>query len=246
MYPTGYRTGDEDDECDTTYRDYKNMYPKDYRDDDIGDEYPQGYIKENEMYPREHKNTNKHMEHGFTNGDENDTADYLDKRGHGYGSGWPSADVPPWNSHAPINKQTNKHMGDMADYALEQLNWDVEDSYAGDGRPQTPEGFWRQKDGTFIEIKKMTDSHISNSIALCERKGCSFLAIDLVCEQIRREKILDIHRQTRDPVYAAFCAGWNSGHKSAYNEAYPDVGPVGFITTKETAWTQYKKSKTQQ
>jgi hypothetical protein len=203
MYPTGYRTGDEDDQCDTTYRDYKNMYPKDYRDNDIGDEYP-------------------------------------DNRG--YGSGWPSADVPPWNSHAPINKQTNKHMGDMADYTLEQMNWDVEDSYAGDGRPQTPEGFWRQKDGTFIEIKKMTDSHISNSIALCERKGCSFLAADLVCEQIRREKVLDIYRQKRDIVYAAFCAGWNSGHKSAYNEAYPDVGHGGFVATKQDAWTQYKKS----
>lgn len=244
MYPQDYRTGDEDDDCDNPYKSNKHMYPEDYRDNDIGDEYPKGYIKENEMYPREHKTTNKHMEHGFTNGDEDDTADYLDKRGHGYGSGWPSADVPPWNSHAPIKKQTNKHMGDMADSILEDAMWDDDDSYAGDGRPQTPEGYWRQKDGTYIEIKKMTDDHIKNSIALCKRKGCSFLAADLVCEQIRREKILDIYRQKRDPVYAAFCAGWNAGHTSAYNEAYPDVGPGGFITTKETAWTQYKKSKT--
>lgn len=219
------------------------MYPKDYRDNDIGDEYPKGYIKENEMYPREHETTNKHMEHGYTTGDEYDDAD---SRGgyRGYGSGWPSADVPPWNSHAPIKKQTNKNMGDMADYTLEQMDWDDDDSYAGDDRPQTPEGYWKQKDGTYIEIKKMTDSHIKNSIALCERKGCSFLAVDLVCEQIRREKILDMYRQKRDPVYAAFCAGWNAGHTSAYNEAYPDVGPGGFTTTKETAWAQYKKSKT--
>ena len=130
------------------------------------------------------------------------------------------------------------------DSILEDAMWDDDDSYAGDGRPQTPEGYWRQKDGTYIEIKKMTDSHIKNSIALCERKHCSFLAADLVCEQIRREKILDIYGQKRDPVYAAFCAGWNAGHTSAYNEAYPDVGPGGFAITKETAWAQYKKSKT--
>lgn len=182
------------------------------------------------------------MEHGYTTGDEYDDAD---SRGgyRGYGSGWPSADVPPWNSHAPIKKQTNKNMGDMADYTLEQMDWDDDDSYAGDDRPQTPKGYWKQKDGTYIEIKKMTDGHIKNSIALCERKRCSFLAVDLVCEQIRREKILDIYRMKRDPVYAAFCAGWNAGYKSAYNETCPDIGPGGFVTNKETAWTQYKKSK---
>ena len=87
----------------------------------------------------------------------------------------------------------------------------------------------------------MTDSHIKNSISLCERKDCSFLAADLVCEQIRREKILDIYRQKYDPVYAAFCAGWKAGHTSAYHEAYVVYDP--FTITKETAWTQYKKSK---
>ena len=240
MYPTGYRTGDEDDQCDTTYRDYKNMYSKDYRDDDIGDEYPRGYIKENEMYPREHKNTNKHMEHGFTNGDENDTADYLDKRGHGYGSGWPSADVPPWNSHAPIKKQTNKHMSETYDIADLYDPNDHESYYK---KSKVPEGYWKQKDGSLIEIKKMTDDHISNSITLCQRKGCINLAHSLIVEKQRREKVLDIYRQKRDPVYAAFCAGWNSGHISAYNEAYPDVGPGGFVATKQDAWTQYKSKQ---
>ena len=166
MYPRDYRTGDEDDNCDTTYREYKT--------------------------------TNKHMSETYDDGDLYDLYDLYDS--HDYG--------PYYN------------------------------------KTQTPKGFWKQKDGTYIEIKKMTDDHIKNSIALCERKDCSFLADDLVCEQIRREKILDIYRMKRDIVYAAFCAGWNAGHKSAYHEAYPDVGMDLFTITKETAWTQYKKSKT--
>jgi hypothetical protein len=89
----------------------------------------------------------------------------------------------------------------------------------------------------------MTDSHISNSITLCQRKGCINLAHHLIVEKQRREKILDIYRQKRDPVYAAFCAGWNSGHVSAYNKAYPDVGTGGFAATKQDAWTQYKSKQ---
>jgi hypothetical protein len=181
------------------------------------------------------------MEHGYTTGDEYDDAD---SRGGCYGSGWPSPDVPPWNSHAPIKKQTNKHMSETYDDGDLYDLYDSHDDGPYYNKTQTPKGFWKQKDGTYIEIKKMTDDHIKNSIALCERKDCSFLADDLVCEQIRREKILDIYRIKHDIVYASFCAGWNAGHKSAYHEAYPDVGMDIFTITKETAWTQYKKSKT--
>ena len=181
------------------------------------------------------------MEHGYTTGDEYDDAD---SRGGCYGSGWPSADVPLWNSHAPIKKQTNKHMSETYDDGDLYDLYDSHDDGPYYNKTQTPKGFWKQKDGTYIEIKKMTDSHIKNSISLCERKDCSFLADDLVCEQQRREKILDIYRMKHDIVYAAFCAGWNAGHKSAYHEAYPDVGMDIFTITKETAWAQYKKSKT--
>ena len=135
-------------------------------------------------------------------------------------------------------KTTNTHMSETHD---DGDLYDLHDDGPYYNKTQTPKGFWKQKDGTYIEIKKMTDDHIKNSIGLCERKDCSFLAADLVCEQIRREKILDIYRQKYDPVYAAFCAGWNACHKSAYHEAFVVYDP--FTITKETAWTQYKKSK---
>jgi len=183
------------------------------------------------------------MEHGYTTGDEYDDAD---SRGGCYGSGWPSADVPPWNYRPFINQEANKnkHMSETYDDGDLYDLYDSHDYGPYYNKTQTPKGFWKQKDGTYIEIKKMTDDHIKNSISLCERKDCSFLAADLVCEQIRREKILDIYRMKHDIVYAAFCAGWNAGHKSAYHEAYPDVGMDIFTITKETAWAQYKKSKT--
>ena len=52
------------------------------------------------------------MEHGYTTGDEYDDAD---SRGGCYGSGWPSADVPPWNYRPFINQEANKnkHMSYM-------------------------------------------------------------------------------------------------------------------------------------
>ena len=46
------------------------------------------------------------MEHGYTTGDEYDDAD---SRGGCYGSGWPSADVPPWNYRPFINQEANKN-----------------------------------------------------------------------------------------------------------------------------------------
>jgi len=77
-------------------------------------------------------------------------------------------------------------MGDMADWILSQADWDDPDWDEGDTKPRTPDGYWRQKDGTLIEIKKMTDSHLVNAISLCERRGCSNLAHGLIYEKERR------------------------------------------------------------
>ena len=140
------------------------------------------------------------------------------------------------------NIKSNKHMGDMADWVLDQANWEDPDWDDGDySRPKIPEGYWKMKDGTLIEIKKMTDSHLSNAIALCERKNCYNLSQILIKERNRRAELMDKHKQKRDPLYAAFSAGWIAGHESAYNNAYPDIG-WGGSETKTSAWERYKKS----
>ena len=164
-----------------------------------------------------------------------------DYRDNDIGDEYPKGYIKENEMYPRDYKTTNKHMSETYD---DGDLYDLHDDGPYYNKTQTPKGFWKQKDGTYIEIKKMTDSHIKNSISLCERKDCSFLAADLICEQQRREKILDIYRMKHDIVYAAFCAGWNAGHKSAYHEAYPDVGMDIFTITKETAWAQYKKSKT--
>jgi len=44
---------------------------------------------------------------------------------------------------------------------------------------------WHTKQGTKIELKDMTDAHIVNSIAYCERK-CDFKSADIVRNEQRR------------------------------------------------------------
>lgn len=155
-------------------------------------------------------------------------------------------DVPPWDIDTSIFKspKSNKHMGEMADWTLEQAMWDDPDwdDEGVDIRPKVPEGYWKQKDGTLIEIKKMTDSHLKNSIALCQRNGCHRLENILLDEQKRRVKTEDDNKMKQDPIYAAWSAGWNAGQKSAFEEVYPDVGP-SFPQTKENAWKEYKKKQ---
>lgn len=135
-------------------------------------------------------------------------------------------------------------MGEMADWMLEQAMWhnpdyDEDYIYIPTKLRKVPEGYWKQKDGTLIEIKKMTDAHLKNSIALCQRNGCYRLENILLDEQKRRAKIEDDNKIKQDPIYAAFSAGWNAGQKSAFEEVYPDVGP-SFPQTKESAWKEFK------
>lgn len=181
---------------------------------------------------------------GYTTGDEDDEApDGRFSSGHGCGSGWPSPDVPPCNYTPFYNSKSSKHkkhMGDMADWTLSQMDYDDEE-WDDDIRPKVPDGFWKQKDGTLIEIKKMTESHLNNSIALCERKGIYGLKMPLIKERERRDAIMDNIRMKRDPLYAAFCAGWKAGSGAAYDEAYPDVG-FSLPINKAEAYNEYKKS----
>lgn len=162
---------------------------------------------------------------GYTTGDEDDEA--LDGR---------------WD--AVPNTQTNKHMGDMADWMLDEAMMSLEDDGWDDEtpiKPRVPDGYWKMKDGKLVKITKMTDSHLANSIALCQRKGMYRLAQPLVEEQNRRAEFMDMVMAKRDPLYAAFTAGWNAGHKSASDEAYPEVG-FSMPETKKGAWESYKKS----
>lgn len=179
--------------------------------------------------------------HGYTTGDENDEVPWNyspTPKSTNYGN-----DVPPWNIDTSIFKspKPNKHMGEMADLMLDQAMWDDPDwDDEDDIRPKVPEGYWKKKDGTLIEIKKMTDDHLRNSIALCRRNGCYRLAEILSEELHRRAKLMEQYRLKRNPFYAAFSAGWDAGHKAAYDDAYPDVG-ISMTQTKEGAWKQYNE-----
>lgn len=186
MYPSNYKTGDEDDVPPWDYAPFPNQ-------------------EDNKKYP-----------YNYTTGHDYD----------------------PYTQTLKPNKH-NKHMGDMADWALEQMDFDP--SYEGtEDRPSIPSGFWKQKDGTLIEIKKMTDSHLKNCIALCERRGVN--NPDLDEEMERRNQAADKIKRENDPIYDAFCAGWEYGTKSANDEAYPDVG-FNIPSTKQSAWASYNSIK---
>lgn len=88
-------------------------------------------------------------------------------------------------------------MGEMADAQFDDFCWGLSDPNGEwdwdeyeDGWPTNIRRYdptkWRCKDGTVVNIVDMTDSHIANAIAYCERKGKSFVAVPLMEEQQRR------------------------------------------------------------
>lgn len=163
---------------------------------------------------------------GYTTGDEDDTAGVLDKRGQ-------PESLPTYKG---------KYMGDMADYTLEQIEWGDPDEWDDlrCRRPETPDGFWRMKDGKLKLIRSMTDSHLRNAIALSKRMGYEYLAVPLEKEVQRRAELVEAEKEKSDPVYHAFKRGWNAGHRSATEYHCPDIG-MSMPETLNGAWEKFKK-----
>jgi hypothetical protein len=161
-----------------------------------------------------------------------------------YTTGDEGGDCAPDGRYEHVTESSKYTNRINMDWMLHQAMHSYEDEEWDDGpvRPKVPEGHWKMKDGNFIEIKKMTDDHLNNAIAMCERKGIYGIKQPLVAEKKRRKDILEKYKIQKDPIYAAFVAGWNASEKSAYDTAYPDVG-FSIHRSKESAWKEYNKSK---
>lgn len=158
----------------------------------------------------------------------------------GYTTGDEFDEIPDGRFEYIAKQSHKKHMGEMADWMLDQAMMSLEDEDWDEPetiKPKIPKGHWKTKDGRIIPIRSMSDSHLKNCIALCERRGVR--VSDLNEEMERREKVKEGVRHKTDPVYDAFCAGWVAGQKAANDEAYPDVG-FNLPKSKINAWNEYK------
>lgn len=164
---------------------------------------------------------------GYTTGDEDDTAEYLDKRG---------------KCDYFTNLEERKPMGDMADMINDGFDWWDDDGYWDQ---EVPRGYWKMRDGSLIKITDMTDKHLANAIALFERNDRYDEVVHLVAEQERRA---DERRKTkdkvmeRDPLYFAFRAGWKAGYCNCDMYNNPDVG-MSMPESLETAWKKFRYGK---
>ncbi len=124
----------------------------------------------------------------------------------------------------------------MADFTMDEF-------YEGDDedpRSETPEGMWKQRDGTLIAIKNMTDTHLTNAINMCKRKDMEWFADELKVEWERREGVRAKADAERFPEMKAFIAGWNAGYRACDRECNPEVGPgFGKINMLEE-WAAFK------
>ena len=128
-------------------------------------------------------------------------------------------------------------MGDMADWTLEQADWDDDCEYESESYQQ-----WTTKSGEIIPVNKMSDHHLLNATNFCRRKGREDW-VEVLTEEWNRRKIArSVPSAPRDPVADAFMAGWSAGWRAAEDEAYPDVG-VGFHHDKQADWKEYQKSR---
>jgi len=160
---------------------------------------------------------------GYTTGDEDDTADYLDRR----------------SKPESLPTHESKHMGDMAD----MINDDTMDMWNYEDASDVPEGYWMMRDGRLIKISKMTDAHLHNAIKLFENRCMNDLIEPLIEEQERRlakAKKAKEWLMERDPLYVAFRAGWLAGYRSCDMECNPEVG-FSIPKTFEQAWKEFNK-----
>jgi len=82
-------------------------------------------------------------------------------------------------------------VGDEVDRIFDEMvgdEWDIVDEW--DDADSIPEGTWKQKDRTLIKISDMTDSHLDNSIKLCQRTGRESIILRLLAERDRRSERL--------------------------------------------------------
>lgn len=122
------------------------------------------------------------------------------------------------------------------------VHWDCRDQDEDEEeniRPSVPAGMWKQRNGQLIAISEMTILHLQNAIRLAEQRGCSHRVQGLITEYNRRLAAMDQHKQDRDPIYAAFCAGYTAACTASDQQAYPDVG-FSIPLSKNDAWLQYK------
>lgn len=178
------------------------MYPKYYTTGDEDDSDYNPYKKYKHMYPTDYR--------------DNDIGDeYPDNRG--CGGGWPSADVPPWNSHQPIKK--------TKDYSPEGLDY-----YKSSPRPYFPpermkRGLWKTREGTVMAIKDMTDLHLENAIKHSVKHEKMDAVACLEKERERRAALKNSAKTPKnDPLHESYQKGFTDGYNSCLNKLSPDVG----------------------
>lgn len=127
------------------------------------------------------------------------------------------------------------------------MDWPDEEDVWDDDTPSslknTPEGMWKQRDGTFIAIKKMTDTHLNNAINMCKRKDMEWFADDLKVEWERREQIRVRADAERFPEMKAFIAGWNAGYRASDRQSNPGIGPGNIKINMLDEWAAFKQKR---
>jgi len=98
-----------------------------------------------------------------------------------------------------------------------------EDEYDWDAPPRepVPEGMWKTKDGSLIEMSKMTNAHLKNSINYCKRVDWSEMEKALIKERERRKnecknKVQSISensvKEREIELIKKYCEGYADGY----------------------------------